>query len=61
MSSQLISVVFILFPTVQIALPYKRMGRVSALYTFIPKDFWTKFGLKVFRIPGIKENFTDFY
>jgi len=36
------------------------MGRVSALYTFIPKDFWTKVGLKVFRIPSIWANFTSF-
>jgi hypothetical protein len=32
---------------VQISLPYKRMGRASALYTFIFEDFWTNVDLKV--------------
>jgi hypothetical protein len=31
----------------QISLPYKRMWRASALYTFIVENFWSKVGLRV--------------
>jgi hypothetical protein len=42
------SIVFILFfLRVQISLPYKIMGRASALYTFIVENLWAKVGLKV--------------
>jgi len=46
--------VLIYFLRVQILLPYKRMEKVSALYTYVLENFRTKFGLKVlFRIPSI--------
>jgi len=42
------------FLRVQISLPYKRIGKVSALHTCILENFSTKFGLKVlFRILSI--------
>ena len=41
------------FLRVQISLPHKRMGRASALYTFIVENFQTKVNLKVlFKIPS---------
>ena len=49
------------FLSVQISLPYKRTGRVNALYTVMLGNFRTKFGLKVlFRVPSIWENFVTF-
>ena len=42
------------FLWIQILLPYTRLGRASALHTFILENFWTKVRLKVlFRIPII--------
>jgi hypothetical protein len=51
---------FLLRP--QISLPYKRMGRSSWLYTFVPENFWTKIGLKImFRVPSIWEIYAYFF
>jgi len=37
------------------------MGRDGTLYTFIPENFWTKVGLKIFfSIPSISKNFLVF-
>ena len=56
------SVVFYsFFLRVQILLPYKRKGRASVLYTFVPAYLWAKVGLKLlFRIPSIWANFAHF-
>ena len=56
-----VSRVYPFFLRVQISLPYRRMGRFSALYSFILENLWTKFCLKLlFRISSIWENFDSF-
>jgi hypothetical protein len=47
-------VLYPFFLRVQISLAYKKIARISVLYTFNLEHFWAKFGLRVlFRIPGI--------
>ena len=52
---------FLSFLIVQNSLPYKRMGRASALYAVILENFWTWFDLLkvLFRIPSISKNFAS--
>ena len=46
---------------VQISLQYSRIGRASALYTFMLED-WTQVCFKVlFKIPSFRANFASFF
>jgi hypothetical protein len=60
-SSRRMSIVIYPFLSFKVSLPYRRLRRDSALYTFIFENFWIKVGLKaLFRIRNIWEKVASF-